>query len=192
MDFLAEIENARLNVARKLVADKSDYAFEKNQFGSSPLHYAAGDGHPKVCEFLLKKGAIIDEVDTCGMTPLHHAAAQGHSNACELLLQKGANPNVEDKNGNSPLHYAILYGVEMCKLFFDHGANIHARNKRGVSILHDAIFYFGPCQLETCKWLIENKADINTMDIQGESALMSAKKHGFTKVRDLLISRGAK
>jgi NF-kappa-B inhibitor-like protein 2 len=58
-----------------------------------PLHEACNHGHHDVVEFLLDKGAAINDRggSQCGgVTPLHDAASCGHLDVMELLMDHGA------------------------------------------------------------------------------------------------------
>jgi len=45
----------------------------------TPLHFAAGKGHPAVVLALLEKGAKPDRKDEVGFTPLHTACINGNA-----------------------------------------------------------------------------------------------------------------
>ncbi|KAJ3003934.1 UNVERIFIED_CONTAM: hypothetical protein HDU68_005425, partial [Siphonaria sp. JEL0065] len=51
---------------------------DKNAIKSTPLHYAALDGHVDAARLLLDNGAIVNAQDTSKWTPLHFAAENGH------------------------------------------------------------------------------------------------------------------
>lgn len=65
--------------------------------GSTPLHWAAGDGHPDIVRALLRAGADTRSRsstwrstvrgDNSGQTPAHWAAASGQTAALEVLLE---------------------------------------------------------------------------------------------------------
>ena len=49
----------------------------RNNDGLAPIHYAAREGHLKVCEILIEYGADKNIGDKDGDTPLHMAAQSG-------------------------------------------------------------------------------------------------------------------
>lgn len=71
--------------------------------GYTALHYASRNGHLKVCEKLLSKGANVNATTRSGRTtPLHRAATQGHAEIVQLLLDYGANANIQEGMATRP------------------------------------------------------------------------------------------
>ena len=67
----------------------------KNQFGGTPLHFAAKQGHMKIAELLTAQGAKVNAKADDESTPLHSAAISGHKEVAELLIAKGAEVNAK-------------------------------------------------------------------------------------------------
>ncbi|KAK9306207.1 hypothetical protein QLX08_002955 [Tetragonisca angustula] len=86
--------------------------------GYTALHYAARNGHYKICNILLENDATVNIQTRCGhATALHRAAMQGHSEVVELLLRFNANPNLRDVDGHTALHRALMArSISVCKL----------------------------------------------------------------------------
>ena len=61
-----------------------------NENNSTPLHWAARNGHATVGTKLLQGNAAVDPAAANGVTPLHSAARNGHAAVAELLLQANA------------------------------------------------------------------------------------------------------
>ncbi|CAG9560922.1 unnamed protein product [Danaus chrysippus] len=78
--------------------------------GFSPLHWACKEGHLKIVEMLIKRGARINVTNMGDDTPLHLSAAHGHRPIVQLLLQNRVDVNFTNEHGNSPLHYACFWG----------------------------------------------------------------------------------
>lgn len=64
-----------------------------------------------IIDFLLKKGAQINEQNIHGATPLMIAMLGGDKKIVAQLIEKGANPNIHDHQMMSPLMLAMKRGV---------------------------------------------------------------------------------
>ncbi|KAJ7338916.1 hypothetical protein JRQ81_012818 [Phrynocephalus forsythii] len=131
----------RINTCQRLLRDMEDTRLlnEGDKKGMTPLHLAAQNGHEKVVQFLLKRGALF-LCDYKGWTALHHAAFGGYTRTMQVIL----NTNVKatdkvDEDGNTALHLAAREGhAKAVRLLLDDGAKI-LLNKSEASFLHEAI-----------------------------------------------------
>lgn len=100
--------------------------------GFSPLHWACKEGHLKVVDMLVKRGARINVTNMGDDTPLHLAAAHGHRTVVQLLLQNRVDVNFTNEHGNSPLHYACFWGyTAIAEDLVAAGALVSLANKDG-------------------------------------------------------------
>ncbi|XP_034255089.1 integrin-linked protein kinase [Thrips palmi] len=100
--------------------------------GFSPLHWAAKEGHYKIAELLIQRGARINATNRGDDTPLHLAAAHGHREIVHMLLRNKADINFTNEHGNSPLHYACFWGYQtLAEELVAQGALIALANKDG-------------------------------------------------------------
>lgn len=120
----------------------------KNEYGSTPLHYAAAEGHKDtvaIIQLLLANGADVNAIAKCdGMTPLHKAVIRGVEKNVEVLLVNGADVKVQDNEQHTPLHYTVLNredesSISIIKRLLANGADINATDKDGDTLLHLAI-----------------------------------------------------
>ncbi|KAK7076775.1 hypothetical protein SK128_010399 [Halocaridina rubra] len=113
--------------------------YVKNQFGQTPLHYAAKASKSTACIKLLletNRPGVVDHRDMRGHTPLHDASATGCVNAINLLIKAGALVSAKDGNGETPLHKAAkARSVGGMVALLNAGADIAAVDSNGESVL---------------------------------------------------------
>jgi ankyrin repeat protein len=128
-------------------ADPAHAMLVLGRFPISPLVYAAIGGDVSMAEFLIGKGANVNQVDGDGISVLGWATLNNHAGLVESLLARGAKVNHRDNHGMTPLLYAasIDYGetVVLEKLVAA-GADVRARNQQGRTALALAKRYGHP------------------------------------------------
>lgn len=125
------------------------------------LGHASFFGHWKVCDFLINQGADVNAfVDKTQETPLHNALAKAgrpyYFYTVKLLVEKGANVNAK-----------TLPGIETAAFMRD------VRTK-GETPLHRAAAY---ADERTVRFLLENGADKELKDVNGDSPMSWASEH---------------
>jgi uncharacterized protein len=78
----------------------------RDQFGNTPLHWAAQRGNTAVLQMLIGAKAAIDPQNRQGVTPLMMAAKAGNIPAVRLLLKNGADPHRADFTGRDAIGWA--------------------------------------------------------------------------------------
>jgi len=130
---------------------------KEDSAGYRPLHYAARNGHYRVCELLLDNGAEVNAVTRCiRATALHRAATQGHSDVITTLLHHGADVNLKDADGSTALHRALSVHIPRDEVF---GLLIP---RTDLAIRDDAGRTVEDLAILNCKdalWLIQTKQD---------------------------------
>jgi ankyrin repeat protein len=109
---------------------------ENDEFGRSPIHYAAANGDAAEVARLLAAGADAAARDAVRFTPLHFAAQEQHPEVIELLLAAGADLQATDRWGNTPLWRAIFtaHGDPAASiLLLAAGADPDVANHTGIS-----------------------------------------------------------
>ena len=109
-----------------------------DEYGRTPLHYAAGDGDPARVAQLLQEGHDPNLQDDDGRTPLHFAAQASAPAVVELLLQAGAEVDAADAWGNTPLGRAVFESRgegAVIRLLREAGADPYRKNNSGQSPL---------------------------------------------------------
>jgi ankyrin repeat protein len=123
-------------VARLLKAGADINA--SNGTGATALTCAAENGHAKVVDYLLQKGASVDAIagdgkkNKVGMTALMLAAQNGNAAIVGALLEKGADMKIQNKSGQTALMLAAFKGsAAAVKLLLDKGADVRIKDNWG-------------------------------------------------------------
>ncbi|CAG2240612.1 unnamed protein product [Mytilus edulis] len=151
----------------------------------TPLTAACHDGHLNTVEILLKGGSNIDDDNTQGETPLYTACVGGHYNLVNLLIEKEADINKQNKYSRTPLYASCLLGhAAIVSLLIDKGVNVYqyedlliAATLGGNDKIVESILSKGCC--------------LNSVDIEGKTALFIACEEGNTNIVELLTDNNA-
>ncbi|MDB6096769.1 MAG: hypothetical protein JWM09_1047, partial [Francisellaceae bacterium] len=171
--------------------------------GDTILIFAVKTGNLKLVEYLInQKGADINQQDKWLRTPLMASAAFGHIDILKLLIEKSANLLGADDNGRTVLHYASTYHqLDIIKILCDERKmDINMVDLNDYIPLSEAIRGYGYfCEmiqngnyLNTIKYLVENKSNLDHSDNNGFTLVMLAASLGRKEVIELLFEKGAK
>ncbi|KAL1130420.1 hypothetical protein AAG570_011668, partial [Ranatra chinensis] len=100
----------RYNTVKQLLnSEKGSFIInETDGEGLTPLHIASQQGHTRVVQLLLDRGALLHR-DHNGRNPLHLAAMSGYTQTIELLHSVHSHLlDQVDKDGNTALHFATM------------------------------------------------------------------------------------
>ena len=113
-----------IQTVRALIKSNPNLVFDKDIYDTTPLHWAAKNGHRDVAELLVTNGANVNARNKYGDTPLHFAATAGSTEVVNVLLDQGAEVNIVDKVpiSQTPLEVAASHGhKEIVELIRAHG-----------------------------------------------------------------------
>ena len=103
---------------------------QQDNYGSTPLHWAAYNGNEAIARLFLDRGANPNLQNNDGQTPLLWAALFRYEAIVRLLLDRGADPNLQDNDGWTPLHCAAVNGYEaIARLLLEKGADATLQTK---------------------------------------------------------------
>lgn len=72
------------------------FCFYRDDHGFSPLHWCCKEGHLKLAELLVSRGARVNATNRGDDTPLHLASAHGHKEIVQLVMRTEFNDIVCD------------------------------------------------------------------------------------------------
>ena len=186
------LENERA-AADKVNLEMHQWLFEnnpKNNNGQSLLHWAAGNGHEKICEQILDnyKGTSPGcDRDLMKSTPLHYAAEKGNTDIVKMLLDIVDDKNPKNTGGSTPLHYAAKFGhVEIYKKISEVVEDKNPRDIQGFTPLHIAA---SNGHTRMCKIIMYRTKEKNPRSNNGLTPLHYAAKFGHTDIFRILIDR---
>ena len=168
--------------------------FDVNQtdcIGSTPLVWAAKNGHEEVVRILLGQDGINpDKPNQCGETPLWCAAFYRNEGVVKILLRRDdINPDRPNREGQTPLWCAASSGhEEVAKILLARGnINPDKPDKYGATPLWCA----ASSGHEGVVKILLGRDDVNPnkSDISGKTPLLCASQNGHEGVVKLLIGQ---
>lgn len=124
---------------RELVDQAPDVVSAAEDYGMTPLHWAARAGAMECATILVAEGAAVNALNRAKRTPLQLAAEKGRSDMVRCLAKHGADLNAQDKKGRTPLHRAMYEGrVAAAEALLAAGADPMVPNKRGKNAFESA------------------------------------------------------
>ncbi|PHH62136.1 hypothetical protein CDD82_2044 [Ophiocordyceps australis] len=111
--------------AKMLINQHARLISRKDNYGRTPLSWAANRGHRDIVELLLDHGARINAKDRARLTALHIAVTGQHKDIVGVLLDRGAHLECKSEHGDTPLIRAIqANSTEMIQILLEHGARV--------------------------------------------------------------------
>lgn len=159
--------------------------------GLSALDTAVAEGHLPVVKWLTKNGkADVNLPDLSGRTPIFYAIEQNRPEVLTFLITAGADINAKDHGGVSPLMRASAKNRQECQkiLLRQKNIDVNAKDNLDRSVVAYSVYASEVTPLQS---LVAAKANINTVDAQGNTPLMDAIKTKNDRAAVLLIQQGA-
>jgi ankyrin repeat protein len=161
----------------------------KDNYGQTPLSWAAENGHEAVVIMLLEMSAEIDSKDNCGQTPLLWAIRNGHEKVVSRLFERGAEIESKDKDGCTLLLWAARKGHESeVRLLLGMGAEIESKDRNGLTPL---LWAARNGHEMAVTLLLERGAAFDSRDNDGKTPFSWAVENGHEAVVRLLLEKGA-
>ncbi|MBU1012775.1 MAG: ankyrin repeat domain-containing protein [Bacteroidetes bacterium] len=158
----------------------------------TPLLFATNSNKPEIAEFLISKGANIEEVflaDYYGSTPISFAIRNNNLDLVKLLLAKGANIQYRTKLGENYLHFAAAQNrVEIAEYLINNGIDINSVKNGGLTPLHIAVI---TGSVDVVKLLIDKGAKLNIRCNDNGTPIHFAFATRNREIEDILRKNGA-
>ncbi len=140
---------------------------------------------------ILKK-IDVNSINREEQTPLMKAVYKSNLEIVEYLLENGADVNTTDLWKQTALMLSYGLNSDVVKILIEQGADVNAKNHYKRTPL---MYFVEYGTVKSMKLLIENNADVNSVDSDNTSALLCSTyidkdKQAVQKIK-LLISKGA-
>ena len=175
---------ATVDVLLKHGADINMHEYGCEAEDRTCLHIACDNSDTKMVEFLLSKGADVNAENRMGQPPLTIAFNKQAKGCVYKLLEYGADPNIRLVNyesvealslAHTPLMSAAAEGdIELMKALIKFKANVNARFEGPfeVSVFTPIIVACEYGHMDALQLLLENGAEVNSLDGAGHTPLM--------------------
>ena len=183
-------------MAVKYLLQRGANVDSQNFKGWTPLIFAGLAGNKRIVHALIEKGADVNRKSSTveGSTALCFAVEGGSLEAMKDLLDHGANVNGKSTNGMTPLGYAAIHGkMDEAKFLIANGADVNL-----LGIIDSRGAEWSPLtsaasveDLDMLALLLNNGADLEAKNNEGDTALMITAKGTLSKSVKFLISKGA-
>lgn len=146
---------------------------ELSSSGETILHVAYREGKKELFKFLLDSGCNPNVKNKDQESVLFQAFSAKDDEIAELIQTKyGGEINTQAHDGNSLAHDALYdHDYERLEYYIKRGIDIEIKNNFGYSIFMLAIIVHD--DLELCSSLLSHGSDINTQDVNGNTALLN-------------------
>ncbi|XP_048247646.1 ankyrin-3-like [Haliotis rufescens] len=161
-----------------------------DDYGRTPLMWAARQNQKEVFDFLVKKEAGVSLLDKSGNNLLHAACCGGDKDIVRSVLSRRlVDINSRDKYGRTAVMMAANGGnQDVFDLLVINNADLTFVDSADDTVLHVASL---GGEIKLVEYVLShNIVNINARNKGGKTAAMLSKENGHTPVYDLLVSRG--
>lgn len=200
------VKNGDLNTVKTILNDNPELLNSTDPYGNTPLIIScfvrqSFKRYPEIAKYLVNLGADVNMVNRQKLTALMKTCVgfAPDLELAKLLIKNGADVNFIGNNGITPLHYAALYrDKKLAEYLLENGAkiNLYAENQEklvGSTITGTVVqvsINFARGNENITKYLINNGADINKIDEDGNNEIHLALFKGNLELVRLLTESG--
>ncbi|RUS71947.1 hypothetical protein EGW08_020290 [Elysia chlorotica] len=158
----------------------------------SLLHMATIHADKEMLEYLISKGADVNQMDQNGFTPVSVAAAIHRPDIVDCLIQAGADLNAQSISGRTPLIQAITtQDAPIVTMLLAAGADPNLEDMKGTTPLNTAMMIVETKNVDILQALLDGGCDIEKENKMGATALMTAVGLGKHEAARVLLDAGA-
>ena len=143
--LIEAIRENKLADVEFLIENGANVNPETKHWTHIPLQMAIFEGHKRIVETLISKGAITNIQASDGYFPIHRAVINNQVEIVEMLLKNGA--DVESKcsySSQTPVYYAVRRAdranIDIVKTLLRYGAKIDQPNQYNSTPIHGVIY----------------------------------------------------
>ncbi len=149
---------------------------------------SALNGNVEAISLAIEAGINPNIVDENGRTPLMLASFNGHTEIVERLLEAGARIDMRDNTNRTAFMFACTGpNLPLISLLLRRGAQINDIDS------HESwtplMFAASEGHQHVVQFLLDNNADPNAADVDGETAAFFARQRGFPEVAALIEAK---
>lgn len=155
---------------------------------STPLYLACTWGRPRVVRLLLERGASVTAKHDAGFMPLHAAAKWGTYSCVEALLEHRRCEEYLLADDPAPLPLAVRSRRYLtAEVLLRHGLDPNSHDSNGTALWHAIL----TDRADTCRLLLDYKADPNADTDNSAPPLVLAMQNGKMEIIKMLVEKGA-
>ena len=179
------VNNGDIEIAKLLLENKAKIKDELLIAIKSPIV----ESRINMMKLLIDNKANINYTDENGFTPLNIAIESGDMELTKFLITNGANVNSLMQDGVSLIGYAIAQNnMDLLQILIENGANVN--NTNGDSWADTPLMTASRLGLDNVvRILLTRNADINAVDMNGNTALHTAALNSQLSVVKLLLEK---
>jgi ankyrin repeat protein len=159
------------------------------------VHVAAYFGLSHILECQIKHGINSEFYDSRGRTPIHVAVSRNHRECVRILLDDDKAREKEFHRAWTVMRIAAIQGLpEFARLAIESEAEFFSQpdpialSYRGWTVLHEAVL---ARHVEIVEILCDSGFEVDSVDLEGNSALHLAATEGYDDILRTLVRKGA-
>jgi ankyrin repeat protein len=190
--FWRACENGIFHIIQKVIENSPDCVNSFDCKDRTPVYVCCENNQVEILQYLIKKGADVNELCGFNGTALHIACRKVFIEIVKILVEANADIHSVILNGCTVLHYACVDGqFDVIKYIVSNGVDINHLDENGST----ALSYICQNKLELYEiiaYLINHGADVNLVGLKKPSPLYYTIRSEFIESTKLLLDKGAK